>query len=250
MPDTNGGYMLTTPQAQLARTPAAGGVDRTTAILPLRPEPHRRPSGKRMPRPAKKWLGRGVLTAGFGMIPWIFILASTLPPATMASHWPAAWAGLDSLEAVGLITTGVALIRRYSWLCLPAAVTSTLLVVDAWFDVTTSAPGSAAAIAITMAIFPEVPMACLCAIFAVRNAPLSTLRHRQESAREQLTRPKGGAPNRGHDRSQRTAQRCTGSTRHAWSAWHWKGPGGFGAACGRRAGQSHSRTSPASSAAR
>ena len=93
-----------------------------------------------------------------------------------AAHWAAAWAGLDGLEAVGLITTGVSLIRRYSWLCLPAAVTSTLLVVDAWFDVATSASGSAATAAIAMAVFPELPMAGLCAMLAVRNAPGRTLR--------------------------------------------------------------------------
>ena len=140
-----------------------------------------------MPHPAKNWLGRGILIAGLAMIPWVFILACSLPPAIRAAHWAAAWAGLDGLETIGLITTGVALIRRYSWLCLPAAVTSTLLVVDAWFDVATSAPGSAATAAIAMAVFPELPMAGLCAMLAIRNAPGCTLCHRHESPHEHLT---------------------------------------------------------------
>jgi hypothetical protein len=105
------------------------------------------------------------------MIPWVCILASTLPATITTEHWPAAWAGLDSMEAAGLITTGVALIRPYRWLCLPASVTSALLVVDAWFDITTSAPGPAVKIAIAMAIFLELPMAGLCAVLAVCNAP-------------------------------------------------------------------------------
>jgi hypothetical protein len=109
--------------------------------------------------------------AGLAMIPWVFILACSLPPAVRAAHWPAAWAGLDALEAAGLMATGVALIGRYRWLCLPAAVTSTLLVIDAWFDITTSAPGPAATVAIAMAIFPELPMAGLCAVLAIRHAP-------------------------------------------------------------------------------
>jgi hypothetical protein len=112
------------------------------------------------------------------MIPWVVILACSLPPTVRAAHWSAAWAGLDGLEAVGLMTTGVALIRRYSWLCLPAAVTSTLLVIDAWFDVTTSASGSAATVAIAMAVFPELPVAALCAVLAIRNAPGRTRRQR------------------------------------------------------------------------
>jgi hypothetical protein len=123
-------------------------------------------------RPATSWLGRGILLAGLGMIPWVFILASTLPSTTRAEHWPAAWTGIDGMEAAGLITTGVALIRSHRWLCLPAAVTSALLVVDAWFDITTSAPGPAATVAIALAIFPELPMAGLCAVLAVRNAPV------------------------------------------------------------------------------
>jgi hypothetical protein len=170
--------MLTAREAQRAVTPAPGRADRmrATAILSPRHEPPRRLARpcERMPRSAKSWLGRGVVIAGLGMIPWVLILAGTLPSTIRAAHWPAAWAGLDSLEAVGLVTTGVALIRRYSWLCLPAAATSTLLVVDAWFDITTSAPGSAANVAIAMAVFPELPMAGLCAMLAVRNAPPST----------------------------------------------------------------------------
>jgi DNA-binding PadR family transcriptional regulator len=160
--------------------------------------PHRRPlqltprtpvlGGWRVtPWPANGWLGRGVLIAGRAMIPWVFILTCSLPPAIRAAHWPAAWAELDALEAAGLIATGVALIRRNSWLCLPAAVTSTLLVIDAWFDITTSAPGPAATIAIAMAVSPELPMAGLCAVLAIRHAPGCTLCQRHEPPREHLT---------------------------------------------------------------
>jgi hypothetical protein len=121
------------------------------------------------------------------MIPWVFILACSLPPTIRAAHWSTAWAGLDALEAAGLMTTGVALIGRYSWLCLPAALTSTLLVVDAWFDITTSAPGPAATVAIAMAVFPELPMAGLCAVLAIGHAPGCPVCHRHKSHHEHLT---------------------------------------------------------------
>ena len=65
------------------------------------------------------------------------------------------------------MTTGAALIGRCSWLGLPAAITSTLLVVDAWFDITTSAPGHAATVAIAMAVSPELPIAGLYAVLAI-----------------------------------------------------------------------------------
>jgi hypothetical protein len=167
MPDTNGGRMLTVPETRLANRAAVSPADRmhTPAIMPAgHREPPRRPvtGRKRTPRPAKSWLGRGVLIAGLAMIPWVLILACSLPSTIRAAHWSTAWAGLDALEAAGLMTTGAALIGRCSWLCLPAAITSTLLVVDAWSDITTAAPGHAA-VAIAMAVFPELPIAGLCA---------------------------------------------------------------------------------------
>ena len=137
MPDTNGARMLTVPETRLANRAAVSPADRmhTPAIMPpASREPPRRPVTARetTSRPAKSWLGRGVLIAGLAMIPWVLILACSLPPTIRAAHWSTAWAGLDALEAAGLMTTGAALIGRCSWLCLPAAITSTLLVADAW----------------------------------------------------------------------------------------------------------------------
>jgi hypothetical protein len=130
------------------------------------------------------WLGCGFAVAGLSMVPWLVFLADTLPRVAQAAHWPAAWVGLDGLEAIGLLTTGLALIRRSSWVCLPAAITATLLVVDAWFDITTSASGSAVTTAVAMAVFSELPAAVLCAVLAVRTAPRS-------APRESSRRPSG-----------------------------------------------------------
>ena len=65
MPDTHGGCMLTAPEARPADKPAAGPADRMCTR-----------------RAATSWLGRGILLAGLGMIPWAFILASMLPSTT------------------------------------------------------------------------------------------------------------------------------------------------------------------------
>jgi len=186
MPDTNGGRMLTVPETRHPNRAAVSPADRmhTPAIMPAgHRQPPRRPvtARKTTPRPAKSWLGRGVLIAGLATIPWVLILACSLPPTIRAAHWSTAWAGLDALEAAGLMTTGAALIGRCSWPGLPAAITSRLLVVDAWFDITTSAPGHAATVAIAMAVFPELPIAGLCAVLAIRHAPGCTVHHRHAS---------------------------------------------------------------------
>ncbi|MDJ0344612.1 hypothetical protein QMK19_27130 [Streptomyces sp. H10-C2] len=122
----------------------------------------------RRPRP----LGYLLVALGLAMIPWLFVLATSLPATAQASHWSTAWVGLDALEAIGLIGTGLLLRRRDARRGPAAAATAMLLVVDAWFDVTTAAPGADIASAIGMAVCAELPLAALCVVLAVRaSAP-------------------------------------------------------------------------------
>jgi len=102
------------------------------------------------------------------MIPWLVLLAIQLPASTVAMHWSTAWAGLDAMEAASLLATGTLLLRRDDRCCLAATVTGTLIFADAWFDVTTSAPGPAQLTAIAMAALIEVPVSVLCAALALR----------------------------------------------------------------------------------
>jgi len=118
-----------------------------------------------------RWLARGLVAAGLGMLPWLAVLALTLPSTARAAHWPVAWIGLDGMEGAGLLATGVLLRRRDQRCSLTAAVTATLVLVDAWFDVTTSAPGPAEFTAVAMAACIEVPVSALCVTLAVRWFP-------------------------------------------------------------------------------
>lgn len=122
-------------------------------------------------RVSSRLLGLGLLGCGAGMVPWLFVLAVTLPATTRAPHWSMAWVGLDSLEAVGLAVTGWLVRRGDPRRCLAATATAMLLVVDAWFDVTTAGSGGALAEAVAMAVGAELPMAVLCAALAYRSLP-------------------------------------------------------------------------------
>ena len=117
-----------------------------------------------------RWLARALVVAGLGMIPWLVLLATALPASTVADHWSTAWVGLDAMETIGLLATGALLLWRDHRSCLAATVTATLVFTDAWFDVTTSAPGLAQLTAIVMAAFIEVPVSVLCAALALRLA--------------------------------------------------------------------------------
>jgi hypothetical protein len=131
------------------------------------------PAAPREARPPSwpGWLGRALIGGGIALLPWLVVLATSLPATTRVSHWSTAWVGLDAFEALGLVATGWLLRRGDLGCCLAAAATAVLLVVDAWFDMTTAAPGSGLATATAMAACAELPMAALCAVLAIRSLP-------------------------------------------------------------------------------
>ncbi|MBX7472410.1 hypothetical protein K1Y80_40935 [Streptomyces sp. MAG02] len=98
------------------------------------------------------------------------MLAKTLPQTTQVSNWSTAWVGLDALLAVGLTGTGVLVRRGDPRASQVAAATAAVLVVDAWFDVATAAPGTELATAVTLALAAELPMAVTCAVVALRKS--------------------------------------------------------------------------------
>lgn len=121
--------------------------------------------------PSRRSVGWMLTAAGLAMVPWLFVLAVSLPGRATAQHWGVAWVGLDSLEALGLTCTGVLMRRRDPRASLTAAATAILLLVDAWFDILTSSPGADRLIATLMAAGAELPIAVLCLLLAVRLFP-------------------------------------------------------------------------------
>jgi hypothetical protein len=99
------------------------------------------------------------LAVGGFLLPWSALLAVTLPATTLAQHWSLAWTGLDVAEAAAALATAVLLSRGDRRASLPAAAGGTLLLVDAWFDVCTSAPGAGHAMALAEAGCVELPLA-------------------------------------------------------------------------------------------
>jgi hypothetical protein len=101
------------------------------------------------------------------LLPWLVVLATGLPSTASVPHWTVSWVGLDAMEAVGLITTGLLTLRRHPLRPVVAAATAMLLAVDAWFDVTT-AMGAEFTSALLMALLAELPLAAVCGTLAVR----------------------------------------------------------------------------------
>ncbi|WP_412542600.1 hypothetical protein R8Z50_08940 [Longispora sp. K20-0274] len=119
---------------------------------------------------ASRRIGHLLVASGLGLLPWMFVLVAGLSAVATAPRWPAAWIGLDILEAAGLIGTGLLTARGDRRHALAAAATAALLVVDAWFDTMTATSNSDLWAAIAMALCPELPLAAVCGWLAMRAA--------------------------------------------------------------------------------
>ena len=148
---------------RLDRDPVLGRIGSEPGPRPGRGRPDARSGGR---RPSA--LGAAFVLAGLAMIPWVFYLSVSLPTSARDAHWSLAWVGLDSCEALALFATGRFLLRRDNRCVLTAVASAVLLLVDAWFDVTSAAPGPDLATAIVMAVFAEIPIALVCAVLAAR----------------------------------------------------------------------------------
>jgi len=94
------------------------------------------------------------------MIPWIIYLAVSLPVTFHARAWSAAWVGFDILLMGAITATGYAGWRRRHSVVPLSLVTATLLVCDAWFDVTLDwGDGWSMWESIATAVFLELPLA-------------------------------------------------------------------------------------------
>ncbi len=130
-------------------------TDRASSGAPGSPSrPQAQDGGRRARRLA--WLYTAAVVA---LVPWIAYLAVTLPKRNLDLHYRAAWVGFDLLSAFAIIRTAYMAFRVDERVQLSATATATLLIVDAWFDVTTSGSRSQILAALVLAAFLEIPAA-------------------------------------------------------------------------------------------
>ncbi len=104
---------------------------------------------------------------------WTVFLGWRLPRHYIANHWRLALVGLDIAEIVMLLATAWAAWCRRATLTLFAAITGTLLVVDAWFDVTTARHGDLLQ-SVLLAVVVEIPAAGV--MFALSSLAIREVR--------------------------------------------------------------------------
>ena len=119
--------------------------------------------------PLPRWVTSLLFLVAIGLVPWILYLTFTLPSRHVTFHYDLAWIGFDVGLTASVASTAWAGFRGSRWLVPLAAVTGTMLVCDAWFDVVTSQSGGDMWEAIAEAALAELPFAALCA-FIVYDA--------------------------------------------------------------------------------
>ena len=117
--------------------------------------------------PLPRWIVAVLAGVALVLVPWILYLTFTLPSRHVTLHYDLAWVGFDIGLTAAFAATAWAALRGSPRLVPIAAVTGTMLVCDAWFDVVTSRPGSDLVQAITSAAVAELPLAAFCGYIVV-----------------------------------------------------------------------------------
>ncbi|MEU8931623.1 hypothetical protein AB0D30_17230 [Streptomyces sp. NPDC048409] len=109
----------------------------------------------------------------FVLVPWTVYLAFSLPHRFEARYWPMVWVGFDIMLLVSLAAAGVAVLLRRQALIPLSFVAATLLVCDAWFDVSLNVGGDDVWESVASAVLVELPLACLLVLRARRVLKIS-----------------------------------------------------------------------------
>ena len=109
---------------------------------------------------------------------WIGVLVVTLPRYYRAGDWRGAWVGFDVAELATFALTAWAAWRGRQVLIMCLIVLATLLLADAWFDVTLDVRTSGFLFSLLSAVLIEIPLAVAAIVGARRLLRLTIGRTR------------------------------------------------------------------------
>lgn len=95
------------------------------------------------------------------LLPWTIYLSIKLPTRELSRDWDVVWAGFDIFIIFLMALTAYFAARKSIWIILSASALGTSLLVDGWFDVLTSRPGTDKLHSLLLAIFVELPVALI-----------------------------------------------------------------------------------------
>jgi hypothetical protein len=132
------------------------------------------------------------LIVAVGLIVWTVFLALSLPKENLEHHYRLTWTGFDLILVLAIYLTAHRAFRLDARVVYPAMVVATLLVADAWFDITTSTTAADATQALILALAVELPAAA----FSLYVAHRVGRRVREQAHPGHVTGPHPPVPDR------------------------------------------------------
>jgi hypothetical protein len=120
----------------------------------------------------------GTIVCCLVLAAWIGVLAVTLPAYYRAGAWRGAWVGFDVAELIAFGVTAWAAWRGRQILIISLVVLATLLLADAWFDVTLDVRTSGFMASLLSALLVEIPLAAIAIMGARRLLRITIARVR------------------------------------------------------------------------
>ena len=108
-----------------------------------------------------RWVVAFFLGGAIVLIPWDVLMFSVPQVVDVPKHWVLVWGGFDCFLILGFAVTAFRLMTRSPRGAVTAAMTGTMLLIDAWFDVLTTHRGGLL-VSVLMALFAEIPCAFIC----------------------------------------------------------------------------------------
>lgn len=115
------------------------------------------PSGRALK--VRHWFPRFLAACCVLLLPWIAALAVQLPRQYVADQWRLTWIGFDVALLATLAWAAWTLWRQRPIAIAATVAAATLLLTDAWFDVTTARTGIDLAVSASTALLIEIPLA-------------------------------------------------------------------------------------------
>ncbi|GGB26598.1 hypothetical protein GCM10011492_16050 [Flexivirga endophytica] len=100
------------------------------------------------------------------LVPWTAYLAVSLPDQYVANAWALTWVGFDVLLIVLLGLTAFFAWKRRMLVVLTSFATGVLLLVDVWFDITTS-DADDLHLSVASAVLVEIPLAVFLMVMSI-----------------------------------------------------------------------------------
>jgi hypothetical protein len=108
-----------------------------------------------------RWVVAFFVGGAVVLIPWIVLMFTVPEAVNVSQRWELVWGGFDCFLVLGFAVTAFRLITRSPRGAVTAAMTGTMLLIDAWFDVLTTHRGGEV-VSVLMAVFAEIPCAVIC----------------------------------------------------------------------------------------